>query len=307
MGYKSIKGIKFNSEALAVTDALERAGYEAYIVGGAVRDALRGVASEDTDVATSALPEQVKEVFNDCAVIETGIMHGTVTVLYGGLKFEITTFRSDGAYTDHRRPDGVTFVGSIEDDLARRDFTVNAIAYNQERGFIDLYGGISDLDNKILRAVGDPKKRFEEDALRILRAVRFASTLGFEVENGTANAAKELCGELSAISVERTFAEMTKSLSGKYVAETFLKMPEVVFAVIPELAACYKFVQHSRWHKYDVYEHIVRSVGSVKGGDALKWTMLLHDIENPRVFSPATERGIFTVTEKSRRSRRKGS
>ncbi len=199
--------------AALVIDRLMQNGYEAYIVGGCVRDSLLGLTVSDFDITTSAKPEKVIELFEK--TVPTGIKHGTVTVMIGNEPIEVTTFRTEGVYNDSRHPENVEFVSNIHEDLSRRDFTVNAIAYNEKTGIVDLFGGMSDLENKILRAVGDPEKRFREDALRILRLFRFASQLGFAIEENTLNSALSLKDGLENISRERIFAELRKAVNGK--------------------------------------------------------------------------------------------
>lgn len=280
----SINGIKISESAKNAINILNENGFEAYIVGGAVRDALTGVTPYDYDVATSATPEEVVSVFGEKNVIKTGIKHGTVTALTP-MPIEITTFRKDGEYSDRRRPERVEFIGDINTDLKRRDFTVNAIAYSLKGGIIDLYGGLEDIKAKTIRAVGNPYERFDEDALRILRALRFSSTLGFKIEEKTAEALRALKENLKAVSKERVFTELTKLLKGKFVTEVLLEYAEVFFVIIPELAPSYKFDQHSKWHKYDVYEHIARSVGYIRADEVLRYTMLLHDAGKPEKFT----------------------
>lgn len=197
---------------------LNRAGFDAFVVGGCVRDMLMGRKPDDWDVTTSATPEETKKCFEGYKVVETGIRHGTVTVVIDREPFEITTFRSDGTYSDGRHPDSVCFSKDIKVDLARRDFTMNALAYSPNKGIIDEYGGIADIENRVIRAVGDPEKRFAEDSLRIMRAVRFAGTLGFMIEPETARAVKDLAGTAGRSSAERIMVEMNKLLMGAYSA-----------------------------------------------------------------------------------------
>ncbi len=279
-----LKGeIKLSPAAEKAIEILNENGFEAYAVGGAVRDCLLGKAASDFDVATSATPSETVAAFSGCKTFLTGEKHGTVTVLLGE-SIEITTFRSDGLYEDKRRPKNVKFVKSIAEDLSRRDFTVNALAYSPKTGIIDLYGGLSDLKEKILRAVGDPETRFDEDALRILRALRFSATLGFEIEENTGAAIKKLKSNLGAVSAERIFSELKKLLSGSYADDVLIKYADVIFEIIPELAPCYKFEQHSKWHAFDVYEHIVRAVKAAPKDETLKLTMLFHDVAKPKKF-----------------------
>ena len=201
------------ADAEFIIKTLEDNGFEAYLVGGCVRDMLLGMEPKDFDITTNALPEKIKSLFEK--TVDTGIKHGTVTVITDGTPFEVTTFRSDGDYLDMRRPETVNFVSDLKDDLARRDFTVNAMAYNSRKGVVDCFGGMADLEAKTLRAVGDPEKRFNEDALRIMRLVRFASVLDFVPEKKTFKAAKKLCKNLRFVSAERVFAELSKLLAGK--------------------------------------------------------------------------------------------
>ena len=259
-------------------------GYEAYAVGGFVRDSLLGRPLFDVDVTTSATPEQMLEVFKDFKVYLTGIKHGTVTVNSLGELIEVTTFREDGEYKDNRHPDSVQFVKDLKNDLLRRDFTVNAMAFDGEN-LIDLFGGQKDLKDKIIRAVGNPKKRFEEDALRILRALRFASVLDFEIESETAKAMEERAYLLKNVSVERIFTELSKTLLGKGVERVLLNHKSVIFEVIPELKLCDGFSQNTKFHAYDVYEHTVKSVALSTCDKAVRWALLLHDIEKPSCYS----------------------
>ena len=216
-----------------IMDRIDSAGYEAFAVGGSLRDLLLGKEPHDWDVTTSALPEAVIELFPDKKVIPTGIKHGPVTVLSGGFPIEITTYRLDGEYTDSRRPDKVEFTRNIEDDLSRRDFTVNALAYNEKRGLFDLFGGKEDLENKILRAVGDSDKRFTEDALRIMRAFRFSAQLGFDIEEKTLESAKKLSPRLKNIAKERIGSEFLRLLSSGYPEKALTGMEEVIFEILP--------------------------------------------------------------------------
>lgn len=212
---------------------IESAGYEAFVVGGSLRDILLGKEPHDWDVTTSALPETVASLFPDKHVIPTGLKHGTVTVVSEGEPVEITTYRVDGEYTDSRRPNEVTFTRNIEEDLSRRDFTVNALAYNEKRGLLDLFGGRSDLENKIIRAVGDPEKRFTEDALRIMRAFRFSAQLGFDIEENTLAAAKKLAARLKNIARERIGSEFMRLLASAYPERALSIMENAIFEVLP--------------------------------------------------------------------------
>ena len=262
---------------------LSAAGYEAYAVGGFVRDSLMGRDAGDVDITTSAKPDEVESVLlkNGIHYAETGIKHGTITAVLGREPYEITTFRTDGDYHDNRHPDSVHFVHSLREDLARRDFTVNALAYHDTVGVIDEFGGIADMENRLIRAVGNPDKRFKEDALRIMRALRFASVLGFEIEEGTAKAIftnKEL---LLNIAGERIYTELVKLLLGDNCEDILLKYREIFAVILPELVPCFDFPQHSKWHLYDVYTHIVKSVALTPKKDYMRLAMLFHDIGKP--------------------------
>ncbi len=262
--------------------AFEEKGMQAYLVGGCVRDLLRGLTPNDYDITTNALPEEVMASFR---AIPTGLQHGTVTVLWNGTPYEVTTFRTEGTYADHRRPDTVQFTRSLTEDLSRRDFTVNAMALDASLTLHDPFGGQTDLQAGLLRAVGDPKKRFSEDALRILRALRFAATTGFAIEGKTALALREGKNDLHYIAKERILVELTKLLCGPHTAQVLLTYPDVLGVVIPELLPCVGFDQRNPHHCYDVWEHIVRSVENVPPNPALRWTMLLHDMGKPSTFT----------------------
>ena len=240
--------IRMDEGAAELLDTLHRAGYAAYVVGGCVRDSLLGLTPHDWDLCTSALPQQGMELFGEEKCIPTGLQHGTVTVKQGGGLYEITTFRTEGAYTDGRHPDEVHFVPDVREDLARRDFTINAMAYNEKEGLIDPFGGQDDLQSGILRAVGVPHRRFTEDALRILRLYRFAARFGFSIDPPTAQAAQELCAHLDCVSVERIEEELAKLLSAPapaaYLDEKILGVvfpelsPEALAAAKPVVDAC---------------------------------------------------------------------
>lgn len=272
-----------------VVNALEKAGFEAYIVGGCVRDALSGKAPHDYDVATSALPEETKRAVGGLKVIETGIKHGTVTVISEGRPVEVTTYRIDGDYRDGRHPESVSFTRSLAEDLARRDFTINGMAYGRG-GLVDIFGGQDDLNRGIIRCIGAPEERFSEDALRIMRALRFSAVLGFEIEENTARRAAESRGLLRKVSAERIFAELKQLIRGKDAERVLLQFPDILAEIIPELAPEIGFEQHSRYHDSTLYEHSARAVGAViaalveAGAEtdeqtetALGLAMLLHD------------------------------
>lgn len=271
----------FPGELHTVLERLERAGYEAWAVGGGVRDTLRGVSPGDWDATTSARPEGVMALFGDDAV-PTGLQHGTVTVKCGGRAFEVTTYRTDGAYADHRHPDTVAFTASLAEDLARRDFTVNAMAMDRQGNLIDPYGGQEDLQRGILRCVGAPERRFEEDALRIMRCLRFAAQLGFAVDSATEQALRARKDDLRHIAAERIAAEMTKLLCGDHAAEVLLRYPDVIGVFLPEILPCVGLDQRNKHHVYDVWEHTARAVAAIDPTPELRWAMLLHDLGKAR-------------------------
>lgn len=268
-----------------IINALCENGFDSYVVGGCVRDFLLGKPVSDTDIATSALPIETEKILRSkhIKVIETGIKHGTVTAVIDKTPYEITTFRTDGEYMDSRRPESVEFVRDIKEDLKRRDFTVNAMAYNESAGLIDLFGGRRDLENKVIRAVGDPDKRFKEDALRIMRALRFSAVLGFEIEENTKKALFENRFLLKNIAAERILTELLKLLVGKNVLHVLDEYREVIAVVIPELRDTFHCAQNTPWHMYTVYEHIIRAVAFAPPDSVIRLTMLLHDIGKPSV------------------------
>ena len=268
---------------------LTAAGFEACVVGGAVRDALRGAEAKDWDVATSALPRQVEQVFSGERLVETGLRHGTVTVVLAGLPLEITTYRVDGAYTDHRRPDGVHFTRSLTEDLRRRDFTVNAMAYAPGRGLADPFGGQADLAAGVLRCVGEPDRRFQEDALRILRGLRFSAQLGMRLEPDTADALRRNRELLADIAPERAQSELTGLLCGAHAGAVLTAFPEVLAVPIPELKPLWGFDQHNPHHDRDVWAHTAAVVDAIPPVPALRWAALLHDVGKPGCFSLAED------------------
>lgn len=268
-----------------VLKKLAENGQEAYVVGGCVRDSLLGKTPNDWDVATSAHPEETERIFSGTPTIETGLKHGTVTILSGGMPVEVTTYRIDGNYSDGRHPDGVSFTGSLKEDLARRDFTVNAIAYNRKDGIVDCFGGREDLERRRIRCVGEPDRRFQEDGLRILRALRFSSVLGFPIEPETAESVLKNRGLLDRIAKERIQAEFTKLLCGKDAAKVLREFREVIAQFIPEIRAAFEFEQHNPHHSYDVWEHTLHCVDAVGPKPVLRLTMFLHDLGKPLCFT----------------------
>lgn len=262
---------------------LQSAGFEAYAVGGCVRDSLLGKTPNDWDITTSAKPEDMKSVFADFHCIDTGIKHGTVTVVIDGEPLEITTFRLDGEYEDNRHPKSVTFTSNLGADLGRRDFTVNAMAYSKMTGTVDLFGGQNDLKNGIIRCVGDPDRRFNEDALRILRALRFASALDFEIEEKTAQSLLKNRALLGNISEERIAKELLKLVCGKGAKRILTDFALVLFEILPELQPMYKNSHDNPHHCYDIYEHTLIAVESIDPEPTLRFAMLLHDCGKPAV------------------------
>ena len=279
--------IKINIPAYArkALDRLHSRGFKAYIVGGCVRDAVLGKTPDDYDICTDCVPQKMKEVFSDLTTIETGIKHGTLTVLIDKTPVEITTFRSDGKYSDHRKPDTVRFETDLAEDLKRRDFTVNALCYNEQEGIVDMFGGIADIENRIIRCVGDPHERFDEDALRIMRAMRFSSALDFEIEQNTADAIHEQKELLRAISAERIASELKKLLCGRDPARILLQYRDVMAVIIPQLEPCFDLKQNNPHHCYDVYTHICKSVNNIEPEWVLRLAMLLHDIGKPAMHT----------------------
>ena len=249
-------------------DRLKNAGFDAYAVGGCVRDHVLGMTPHDYDICTSAKPEEMQRVFRGERTIETGIRHGTLTVLLQGMPLEITTFRVDGEYKDGRHPESVRFTARVEDDLSRRDFTINAMAYAPDTGIVDPFGGQADCKAGVVRCVGEPEQRFGEDALRILRALRFSARLGFPIEEKTALAARRGKDSLEKISRERIASELTGLLLGKNAASVLAAFPDILCAAVPELTA---LTQGDRW------PHTLRGLSSIEPEPALRWAALLLD------------------------------
>ena len=260
---------------------LQSAGYDTYVVGGCVRDSMLGLIPPDWDISTAATPADITAVFSGYKVIETGIKHGTVTVIVDTVPLEITTFRIDGVYSDNRRPDSVEFTSDLELDLSRRDFTVNAMAYAPGRGVVDPFDGERDLRAHLIRCVGNPDARFDEDALRILRGLRFASVLDFEIEPATGESILSHRGLLNNVAAERIQKELVKLLCGKAVERVLLAYREVLFTILPALEAMNGFEQRGGFHCYDVYGHTVHTIACVAPEPELRVTMLLHDSGKP--------------------------
>ena len=265
-------------------EPLTRAGFQVYLVGGAVRDLLRGVPPHDLDLCTDAPPEEMKRVFSGFRVLETGIAHGTLTVLSpDGARAEITTMRAEGAYSDARHPDNVRFVHDIRKDLARRDFTVGAMALSPEGELIDPFGGKRDLEDCLLRTVGDARARFSEDALRILRLLRFSSVLGFTMEKETLRAAEEEREKLRLVARERLFSEFCLLLCGADAERVLSEGRKIVSVLVPAAAEGFDFDQKSVFHIYDVYTHILKTVAAVEPTPKLRLAAFYHDLGKPRV------------------------
>lgn len=278
--------IKFElpSYVSEIIEKLNNSGFEAYVVGGCVRDSLLGIIPKDYDVTTNAKPEEIKSSLKEYRIIDTGIKFGTVTVISSGEPIEVTTYRVDGEYNDNRRPENVTFTTKLAEDLKRRDFTVNAMAYNQKVGFVDIFGGFVDAEKGIIRAIGNPTERFNEDGLRIMRALRFASCYNFSIEENTSSAIHNCKELLNNISVERIATEFTSLLCGK--CESILREYADVFSVlIPEIDKCIGFEQHTRYHNRDVYEHIITTVSAIEPEKHLRLAMLFHDMGKPDYFT----------------------
>ncbi len=273
------------ADVMDVLQALEEHGIPAYPVGGCVRDYVLGKEPHDFDVAAETTPEELCRAMEDFRTVEVGLSFGTLRVISGESVVEVTCCRCDGTYRDCRRPDSVVYNKKLSDDLARRDFTVNAMAYSEKDGVIDIYGGREDAERRLIRAVGDPETRFREDALRIMRALRFSSVLGFEIEEKTAAAVHSLRFLLKNIAAERIFTELKKMLCGENVLDVLMKYSDVICEIIPEMAPSVGFDQKSVYHIYDVYEHIARTVAAAKPDETLRLTMLLHDIGKPLVYT----------------------
>ena len=280
------KDIRINipERANLIVKTLQDAGYEAYVVGGCVRDEILGRKPDDWDITTSALPEQVKALFR--RTVDTGLKHGTVTVMQGDEGFEVTTYRIDGEYEDGRHPKNVEFTRNLSEDLRRRDFTINAMAYNDREGLVDLFNGLGDIEKKVIRCVGDPEERFGEDALRMLRAVRFSAQLGYTIDESTEKAISKLSGNLEKISAERIHTELIKLLVSdnpmmlKKAYETGMTK---VF--LPEFDKAMETDQKHIHHCYSVGEHILHSIDAVEPTPVLRLAMLLHDIGKPETLS----------------------
>lgn len=274
--------LRIPEKAEIILHTLEEAGYEAYVVGGCVRDSILGRSPDDWDITTSAKPEEVKALFR--RTVDTGLIHGTVTVMLDKEGFEVTTYRVDGEYEDGRHPKEVSFTASLEEDLKRRDFTINAMAYNPKRGLVDLFGGVQDMEKRIIRCVGNPLERFTEDALRILRAVRFSAQLGFSIEGETLKAISVLAPNLKYVSAERIQVELLKLLVSPH--PDYLRTAYeagITKEILPEFDRCMETEQNTPHHCYNVGEHTLQSLLNIRADKVLRLTMLLHDFGKPVV------------------------
>ena len=276
--------IKLPDNAKIILDTIHEAGFEAYVVGGCVRDAVLGRVPGDWDITTNAVPQDIKKLFR--RTIDTGIEHGTVTVMMGKEGYEVTTYRIDGKYEDNRHPSEVTFTKNLTEDMKRRDFTINAMAYNEEEGLIDRFGGLEDIEKGLIRCVGDPHERFSEDALRIMRAIRFSAQLGYSIEDKTCEAIKELATTLEKISAERIQVELVKLLLSDH-PDKIRQAYElgITRVILPEFDACMVTEQNNIHHAYSVGEHIIQTLLNVRPDRVLRLTMLMHDIAKPATMT----------------------
>lgn len=281
--------------AAEIIKRLENAGYEAYAVGGCVRNSIMGIPVSDYDITTSALPEETERVFSDMKIVETGIKHGTVTVIKNGCTAEITTFRTDGEYKDRRHPEKVSFTTNLKEDLARRDFTVNAVAYSDSKGIVDIFDGEKDIRDGVLRCVGDAEKRFEEDALRIMRGLRFMAVYGLKPEGKTAAALHKKKHLLKAVSPERINSEICKTLCGRaeYLYPVLMEFYDVLGEVVPEILPCVGFDQKTHYHNLNVWSHTVEAVCAVEPTLHLRLAMLFHDLGKPLCYRFYNSEGHF--------------
>ncbi len=282
--------IQLPAKAHKIISTLEAAGYEAYAVGGCVRDSILGRSPDDWDITTSARPEETKRLFS--RTIDTGIRHGTVTVMLDKEGFEVTTYRIDGDYEDGRHPKNVTFTANLEEDLRRRDFTINAMAYNESRGLVDLYGGLADIETGVIRCVGDAGERFTEDALRMMRAVRFSAQLGYRIDEDTQAAITALASNLQKISAERIQTELVKLVVSPHPDYLRIAYETGITAqILPEFDLCMETPQNNPHHCYTVGEHILHSMSAVESDKVLRLGMLFHDIGKPQTIT-VDEEGI---------------
>ncbi len=284
-GGKEGVGMELPCQVVKAMKVLEKAGHESYVVGGCVRDSLLHLRPHDWDICTPARPQEIQDAFEGYPVVVTGQKHGTVTVMMDGMGLEITTYRSDGAYADHRHPDQVRFVASLWEDLSRRDFTINAMAYRPGTGIVDPFHGQEDLRTGCLRCVGEPEKRFCEDALRILRALRFAADYGLTIEADTSAALRRQMKLLTLIAPERIMAEMNRLIVGKGAGKILRQYPEVLAVFLPEISSAIGFEQHSVYHHLSVWEHTALAVESAASVLPVRLALLFHDLAKPQCFT----------------------
>lgn len=282
---KNMEKIKLTNDMQLIFNTFSKHGYECFIVGGCVRDFFLGKTPNDIDFATNATPNEIKKCFKGFTLLDTGLKHGTLTLLIDHTPYEITTYRTESEYFDHRHPSTVKYVKSITEDLARRDFTINAIAYHPELGIVDPFGGLADLDNKIIRCVNNPINRFTEDALRILRGLRFSSTLGYEIEPATRTACFECAGLIKMLSAERICAELFKTLAGTNAHNIIFDYIDIWGVAIPELLKMKDFQQHNPHHIYDVLKHTCVALEHSDEDLIIRLAVLFHDIGKPDCFS----------------------
>lgn len=277
--------INIPSDANRIIHTLQNNGHKAYVVGGCVRDSIIGRPIHDWDICTSATPDEMLGIFKDERIIETGLQHGTVTIVINGEPYEVTTFRLDGIYSDNRRPDSVTFTSDLVEDLRRRDFTINAMAYNDEEGLIDPFNGVEDIKWKKIQCVGFARDRFGEDALRILRAIRFASQLEFVMMPETDREIHQLYKNLENISIERINSEFCKIASSSDFCVNLLLYQDVFSLFIPELNDMFNFPQNNPYHDYDVFGHTIHAIEECDSNDLIvRLAVLFHDFEKPHCY-----------------------
>ncbi|MCL2670608.1 MAG: HD domain-containing protein [Clostridiales bacterium] len=285
--------IKLPDAVQYILHTLQAAGYDAYVVGGCVRDGALGKAPKDWDICTPAPPNKTMQCFDGQHIIETGLQHGTVTLMLHHAPYEITTYRVDGSYSDHRRPDNVEFVSSLKTDLSRRDFTINAMAYHPDTGIVDYFGGMKDISAGIIRCVGDANRRFREDALRIMRAMRFASALSFAIDEKTATAMHDNRALLQNIAVERIANELNRMLLGDGAGDIMRNHLSVLAEILPELVPTIGLSHNNPYHSHDVLNHILCSVEHAPKEPVIRLTMLFHDLGKPYCYTEEDGIGHF--------------
>lgn len=282
--------ITIPNNANTIIHTLQSNGYTAYVVGGCVRDSLMGRTPHDWDICTSATPEQMLDIFKDYRVIETGLKHGTVTIVVDGEQYECTTYRIDGVYSDNRRPDNVTFTDDLVQDLQRRDFTINAMAYNDAVGLVDPFHGVRDIANEVIQCVGNPTARFTEDALRMMRALRFSAQFGFQIAKETQKAITAMRGNLSNIAAERISSELCKLLCTQNAGTVIQQNVDTICEIIPEMRDTVGFVQNNLYHEFDVFEHTIHALNACDTQElTVRLAILLHDIGKPHCYQYGTD------------------